>query len=682
MASTYSTNLALELIGTGDQAGTWGNTTNTNLGTLIEQAISGYVTQAVSTGTDTTITIPNGATGVARNMYIELTGTGGTNTNLIVPSNKKLYFIFNNTSSGQVTVKVSGQTGVSVPNKAKAILVSNGTDIVDATNYIGSAVISNLTATSATITTLSATTVNATTVDATNVEVTNVKAKDGTAAITIADSTGLVTAGAGVTLSGGNLTFSSTAQRITGDFNNATIANRLAFQNSVTNGNTNVAAIPNGTATVGVFRGYGASDPTNATAISIAQIGTTDSRISAEINGTASYTPMTFYTGGSERVRIDTSGNLLVGTSGQIARLGVVNPTGGYGLAIQGQATDGQSILSSMDRSGTVYTGNITFPEDGSILFGRLNTGSQTTRMTIDSSGNVGIGGTATAYTKTDIRGTFPTSSNTTVCYGVDGTIPSGTTTLAAMFNTFPTTQAASFTLTDLIHYRTNAAGFGAGSTVTNQYGFFANSALTGATNNYGFYSNIAAASNRWNFYAAGTASNYFAGTNNGFGATDAAVRLTIRGTDTTGSNYSIVCQDSGANATFYVRNDGLIMTGTRTNSPYNYTTGSAANMYVDSGGLLYRSTSSLRYKSDVVNATHGLADVLKLRSVTYKGKNDGDIVFGGLIAEEVHDAGLTEFVAYDKEGRPDAIHYGNMVALLVKAVQELTARVAELEAK
>ena len=136
MSSTYSTNLAIELMGTGDQAGNWGATTNTNLGTLIEQAISGYTTQAVVSGTDTTITIPNGATGVARNMFLELTGTGGASTNLIVPSNKKLYFIYNNTSSGQVTVKVSGQTGVSVPNGAKVLLVSNGTDIVSATNYM------------------------------------------------------------------------------------------------------------------------------------------------------------------------------------------------------------------------------------------------------------------------------------------------------------------------------------------------------------------------------------------------------------------------------------------------------------------------------------------------------------------------------------------------------------------
>ena len=135
MSSTYSTNLAIELIGTGDQAGNWGSTTNTNLGTLLEQAISGYVTQAVSTGTDTTLAMTNGASATARNMFIELTGTGGASTNLIVPANKKLYFIYNGTT-GAVTVKVSGQTGVSVPNGAKVVLVSNGTDVVNATNYM------------------------------------------------------------------------------------------------------------------------------------------------------------------------------------------------------------------------------------------------------------------------------------------------------------------------------------------------------------------------------------------------------------------------------------------------------------------------------------------------------------------------------------------------------------------
>jgi len=146
MSSTYSTNLALELIGAGDQAGNWGSTTNTNLGTLIEQAISGYETQACTGGTDT-LTMTNGASATARNMFLELTGTGGGS--LVVPANKKLYFIYNNTSSA-ITVKVT--TGVSVPAAAKIVLVSNGTDIVTATNYMASATLPSATLSSPTMT--------------------------------------------------------------------------------------------------------------------------------------------------------------------------------------------------------------------------------------------------------------------------------------------------------------------------------------------------------------------------------------------------------------------------------------------------------------------------------------------------------------------------------------------------
>lgn len=134
MSATYSTNLALELIGTGDQAGNWGATNNLNIGTLLEQAISGYVTQAVSTGTVTTLTMSQGASATARNIYIELTGTGGTGTQLVVPANKKLYFIYNGTA-GAVQVLVSGQTGISVTAGSKVILVCNGTDIVNAVSY-------------------------------------------------------------------------------------------------------------------------------------------------------------------------------------------------------------------------------------------------------------------------------------------------------------------------------------------------------------------------------------------------------------------------------------------------------------------------------------------------------------------------------------------------------------------
>jgi len=108
----------------------------------------------------------------------------------------------------------------------------------------------------------------------------------------------------------------------------------------------------------------------------------------------------------------------------------------------------------------------------------------------------------------------------------------------------------------------------------------------------------------------------------------------------------------------------------------YNYTSGASANMGINSSGFMYRSTSSLKYKKNVQNATHGLAELLTLRSVTYESKQESEngTVYGGLIAEEVQASGLTEFVQYAEDGTPDSLAYGNMVSLCIKAIQELKA--------
>lgn len=158
MASTYSTNLKLELMGTGDQSGTWGDTTNSNLGTLLEQAIVGYTTQAITDGADTVLTIANGATSVARNYVLQLTGTLTANRNLIVPAIQKPYIISNATVGGfSVTVKVSGQTGVTVANGKRALVYNNGTDIIEFANApvteAGTQTLTNKTLTSPTMTT-------------------------------------------------------------------------------------------------------------------------------------------------------------------------------------------------------------------------------------------------------------------------------------------------------------------------------------------------------------------------------------------------------------------------------------------------------------------------------------------------------------------------------------------------
>jgi len=131
MATSYSTNLALALPVQGELSGTWGDTVNDNITKMLDEGL-GYQAFSATGGSDT-LTIPNGTTGVARSIYIQLNGTGGGTVN--VPTTKtKMYFVFNNTASA-ITFKVTGQTGVSIPAAGKIALVSNGTDIIVAENY-------------------------------------------------------------------------------------------------------------------------------------------------------------------------------------------------------------------------------------------------------------------------------------------------------------------------------------------------------------------------------------------------------------------------------------------------------------------------------------------------------------------------------------------------------------------
>lgn len=114
----------------------------------------------------------------------------------------------------------------------------------------------------------------------------------------------------------GNWTFTGTGNRITGDFSNATLANRVMFQSSTVNGNTLVRAIPNGTSNQAGFQSSNGSDPANS---SIGYLTSTvgDIQIGSGINGTGTYLPMTFFAGGSEQMRISTAG-IVTGTAGNL----------------------------------------------------------------------------------------------------------------------------------------------------------------------------------------------------------------------------------------------------------------------------------------------------------------------------------------------------------------------------
>jgi len=136
MASSYS-DLKIELIATGEQSGTWGTTTNTNLGTALSEAITGSADVAFSSADVTlTLTDTNNAQS-ARNLRLNLTGTSGGARNLILGSGcqiEKLYLV-NNGCADAVTVKNTSGTGIAVPAGKSAFVYNNGTNVVEALNY-------------------------------------------------------------------------------------------------------------------------------------------------------------------------------------------------------------------------------------------------------------------------------------------------------------------------------------------------------------------------------------------------------------------------------------------------------------------------------------------------------------------------------------------------------------------
>jgi hypothetical protein len=131
MASTYSTSLGLELIGQGEQSGTWGITTNNNFGTLVEQAITGVQNITMSNATYTMTTF-QGASDESRNAVLVLGGTNLAPQNLIAPGVEKVYLI-SNQSGNAVTIKTTGGNGATVANGGYAQVYCDGTNFYNAT---------------------------------------------------------------------------------------------------------------------------------------------------------------------------------------------------------------------------------------------------------------------------------------------------------------------------------------------------------------------------------------------------------------------------------------------------------------------------------------------------------------------------------------------------------------------
>jgi hypothetical protein len=150
MASTFSPNLRIELIGAGEQAGTWGTTTNTNLGTLIEDAIAGYVSVTINSANQA-LTSANGSADQSRNAIIELVSAPSAFA-VYAPPESKLYTIFNNTSYTATIYNstVLGNTtaagaGVAIPAGKIMTVWSDDTNFAFQNTHIIGTVVGNVT---------------------------------------------------------------------------------------------------------------------------------------------------------------------------------------------------------------------------------------------------------------------------------------------------------------------------------------------------------------------------------------------------------------------------------------------------------------------------------------------------------------------------------------------------------
>jgi len=414
MATAYTSLLGLALPVTGELSGTWGSTVNTEITALLDSAIAGTTT--LSTDADVTLTTTTGAANTSRQAILLCSGARTVLRTITAPAQSKIYTIINATTGG-FSVKLVGAgptTGLTIPNGASAVVAWNGSDFIE----IGSATVGNFTV-NGTLTVTGVATFSAgtaalpaiTTTGDTNTGIffpaadTIAFSEGGVEAARIDSSGTFRVKGAGTAGStdafqvAGTAPASAMVLNSSGNLYLGAISSALANENILTGGQgggiqliRNASASPTSGQSLGSYAWKGA-DSANSNAAAEAMI----EAVAAEnFSGVAAGTNMLFYTKAigtgpgsspSERMRIDSSGNLGVGTSSPGAKLDVAGNifATGFGrfagsLGFFGKASDLVSGGSATD-TGLRYDGN-------NLVFSYSNT----ERMRLDSSGNLGVG--------------------------------------------------------------------------------------------------------------------------------------------------------------------------------------------------------------------------------------------------------------------------------------------------
>ena len=713
MASTYSP-LKIELIGTGEQAGTWGSTTNTNLGTAIEQAIGGKADITMSSTSETLTLTNTNAAQDARALYLNLTGTPGGAATLNVPAVQKAYIVRNGTNQ-TVTVKVTGQTGVAVPSGKTMHLYNNGTDVVNAFDNLAAG-----------------TTIGGSPIGTGSGSVTSVS---GTGTVQGLTLSGTVTSSGNLTL-GGSLSAVNLASQVTGTLpiaNGGTGSTSTTYCSLTTNVTGTLPAANGGTAqstytTGDLIYASGTNTLAKRAIGSTGQVltvsggapvwstpaagGVTSVTASSPLASSGGSTPNISFTG--------TLGAANGGTGQNTYIIGdLLYASGVSTLTKRAIGTNGQVLtVSAGVPTWATPTGGVTGAgssvDSGVVLFS--GTGGATLKSSASSDGfiyGLRIGRGTNARSTNTVLGASALNSNTTG----DRVTAVGYTALVLNTSGSDNTAVGAFAADNNTTGNQNTA-----------VGSFALDANTTGSRNtgigYGGCGGMTTASDSigigWSTIGgnAGTCvavGNYALFSSSLSGGSHVAIGYNALRNNTSGNSNTAVGYDAGLNITTGTQNACLGQNSGTASSPFNITTESFRVVVGNSGTtnayiqVAWTVVSDGRDKEDVEDAPYGLDFVSRLRPVQYKwdkrssyyettedgtvikhekdGSKKEDKLQLGFIAQEVialeKEFGAVEPVIGDEEQEDSLkVTETKFIPVLVKAIQELKAELDSVKAE
>ena len=696
MTTAYTSLLGLALPVTGELSGTWGDTVNNSITSLLDSAVSGTTT--ISADADITLTTTTGAANEAREAIILWTAAGTVTRNITAPAQSKTYIVINKSSSTQsIVLRGAGPTtGVTIIKGEAAVCAWNGSDFIKVSNISGAGVFSSITNTGLTSGRVVYSTTGGLETDSANLTFNGttlgINSIASTGALSLASATSTA-----INLNIGPTELARLSSNVNGIFTVGTEGS--------------VSGLGSGYATLGAYGANGGGFKINRGT----GAGTPSAIFYADSTGTflgsAENSPLVFSQNNAEQMRINTSGNVGIGTSSPSARLDVRTAALGTALQLTDDTNYGANFIGVSGGLKLAMNGSQTFA-----IWQDVNT-----RFLINSSGNVGIG------TTSPIR-KLTVSSAGAVEFVLQDTSQAANSRNWRIFNTgntmyFGTLNDAGTAGNDYLTIN-SSGNVGIGTSSPSQ-----KLDVEGGTRTYGIANFDGATYAALDFKVAGTHKGYIATANaviGGGSANDLAVdastgnlilatgdvermRIDSSGNVIVGSTATIgtggKLQVTSATDTFYAQSTAATtyaatvfnVTDTAARlTAYQYGSGgSPANVgSVTTNGttVAYNTSSDYRLKEDIAPMTGALAKVALLKPVTYKWKSNGSDA-EGFIAHELAEVcpaavhGVKD--AVNKDGNPEyqGIDVSFLVATLTAAIQEqqalitsLTARITALE--